>query len=129
MIENVIKRHLKNKTHVIEGMGMLITYKVNVNVKTKMNLYGTSEVTYIDLNIKIIDCRRKFGYTSTGYSEYNIFTLQGRARKHDYGDVRSVVRNDLNQWFAPMFSTYLYKDCYTMLCNNVQIKINTFTFR
>jgi len=28
MIENVIKKHLKNKTHVVEGMGMVVTYKV-----------------------------------------------------------------------------------------------------
>ncbi len=129
MIENVIKKHLKNKTHVVEGMGMLITYKVNVNVKKRLNSYGTSEVAYIDLNIKIVDCRRKFTYTENPYGEYNIFKLGGRARKWDYNDCRSVVRNDMNEWFAPMFSTYFYRDTYTMLCTNTQIKINTFTFK
>lgn len=129
MIENVIKKYLKNKTHVVEGMGMLITYKVNVNVKSKKNEYGTSEVAYIDLNIKIIDCRRKFTYGDVPYGQYNIFQLGGRARKWDYNDCKSVVRNDLNQWFAPLFSTYFYRDDYTRLCTNTQIRINTFTFK
>ena len=128
MIENVIKKHLKNKTHVVEGMGMVVTYKVNVNVKKKMNPDGTSEVAYIDLNIKIVDCRRVYNY-GNNTSEYNIFQLGGRARKWDYNDCRSVVRNDMNSWFAPMFSIYFYRDCYTRLCTNTQIKINTFTFK
>lgn len=127
MIENVIKKHLKNKTHVVEGMGMLITYKVNVNVKKRLNNYGTP-TTYIDLNIKIVDCRRVFSYGANN-SEYNIFQLGGRARKWDYNDCRSVVRNDMNQWFAPMFSIYFYRDLYTRLCPNTEIKINTFTFK
>jgi len=80
-----------------------------------MNSYGTSEVAYIDLNIKIVDCRRKFNYGATPYGEYN--------------DVRSIVRNDMNEWFAPMFSTYFYRDSYTRLCTNTQIRINNFTFK
>lgn len=127
MIENVIKKHLKNKTHIVEGMSMLITYKVNVNVKKRFNSYG-DQTTYLDLNIKIIDCRRKFNY-GNNTSEYNIFQLGGRARKWDYNDCKSVVRNDLNQWFAPMFSTYFYRDTYTRLCPNTEIKINTFSFK
>lgn len=128
MIENVIKKFLrKSSTHVVEGCGMVITYKVNVNVKKKMNLYGTSEVAYIDLNIKIVDCRRKF--TCGDYGSYNIFQLGGRARKWDYTDCRSVVNNDMNSWFAPLFSTYFYRDTYTRLNRNTQIRINTFTFK
>jgi len=128
MIENVIKKYLKNKTHVVEGIGMLITYKINVNVTKRLNSYG-DKTTYIDLNIKIVDCRRRFTYTETPYGQYNIFKLGSRARKWDYNDCRSVVRNDLNQWFAPMFSTYFYRDNYTRLCPNTQIRINTFTFK
>ena len=128
MIENVIKKHLKNKTHVVEGMGMLITYKVNVNVKKRFNSYG-DQTTYLDLNIKIIDCRRRSYYGNTPYVEYNIFQSGGRARKWDYNDCRSVVRNDMNLWFAPMFSTYFYRDIYTRLCPNTEIKINTFSFK
>jgi hypothetical protein len=130
MIENVIKKFIKKSpTHVVEGMGMVITYKVNVNVKKKMNSYGTSEVAYIDLNIKIVDCRRKYTYGNTPVSEYNIFQLGGRARKWDYNDCRSVVWSDMNSWFAPLFSTHFYRDYYTMLCTNTQIRINTFTFK
>ena len=130
MIENVIKKFIKKSpTHVVEGMGMVITYKVNVNVKKKMNSYGTSEVAYIDLNIKIVDCRRKYNYGNTPVGEYNIFQLGGRARKWDYNDCRLIVRNDMNEWFAPLFSTYFYRDCYTRLNRNTQIRINTFTFK
>ena len=130
MIENVIKKFIKKSpTHVVEGMGMVITYKVNVNVKIKKNKYETSEVAYIDLNIKIVDCRRKFTYGDAPQGVYNIFQLGGRARKWDYNDCRNVVGNDMNSWFAPLFSTHFYRDYYTMLCTNTQIRINTFTFK
>lgn len=124
MIENVIKKFLKKTpTHVVEGCGMVITYKVNVNVKKRLNTYG-EQTTYIDLNIKIVYCRRKCDYYS-----YNIFQLGGRARKWDYTDCRSVVNNDMNNWFAPLFSTHFYRDYYTVLSRTSQIRINTFTFK
>ena len=124
MIENVIKKFIKKTpTHVVEGCGMVITYKINVNVKKRLNSYG-EQTTYIDLNIKIVDCRRKCDYYS-----YNIFRLGGRARKWDYTDCRSIVRNDMNSWFAPLFSTHFYRDYYTVLSRTSQIRINTFTFK
>lgn len=127
MIENVIKKFLKkSSTHVVEGCGMVITYKINVNVKKRLNSYG-EQTTYIDLNIKIVDSRRKF--TCGDYGSYNIFQLGGRARKWDYTDCRSVVNNDMNSWFAPLFSTHFYRDYYTVLSRTSQIRINTFTFK
>ena len=48
MIENVIKKFIKKSpTHVVEGMGMVITYKVNVNVKKKMNSYLSDNVEFV----------------------------------------------------------------------------------
>jgi len=128
MIENVIKKYLKrNGVHEVEGCGYYIKYKINVKVSDKVIPYSNSKRTYIDLNIKIIDCRRKIYYNEL--TSYNIFQLGGRSRKGDYQDVRMVVRNDINNWFAPMFSTYLYRDCYTQLCGDTQIRVNTFTFK
>ena len=129
MIENVIKKFIKkSSTHVVEGCGMVITYKINVNVKKRLNSYG-EQTTYIDLNIKVVDCRRKYNYGNTPVGEYNIFRLGGRARKWDYTDCRSVVNNDMNSWFAPLFSTHFYRDYYTVLSRTSQIRINTFTFK
>lgn len=129
MIENVIKKFLKkSSTHVVEGCGMVITYKINVNVKKRLNTYG-EQTTYIDLNIKIVDSRRKYNYGNTPVGEYNIFQLGGRARKWDYTDCRLIVRNDMNEWFAPLFSTHFYRDYYTVLSRTSQIRINTFTFK
>ena len=129
MIENVIKKFIKkSSTHVVEGCGMVITYKINVNVKKRLNSYG-EQTTYIDLNIKIVDSRRKYNYGNIFVGEYNIFQLGGRARKWDYTDCRSIVRNDMNSWFAPLFSTHFYRDYYTVLSRTSQIRINTFTFK
>lgn len=129
MIENVIKKFLKkSSTHVAEGYGMVVTYKINVNVKKRLNTYG-DQTTYIDLNIKIVDCRRKFTYGDVPHGAYNIFKLGGKARKWDYNDCRSVVINDMNNWFSPLFSTHFYRDRYTVLSRTSQIRINTFTFK
>lgn len=128
MIENVIKKFIKkSSTHVGEGIGMVVTYKINVNVKKRLNTYGDM-TTYIDLNIKIVDCRRKFTFGNI-YGQYNIFQLGGKARKWDYTDCRLIVNNDMNSWFAPLFSTHFYRDHYTVLSRTSQIRINTFTFK
>lgn len=130
MIEDIIKKYFKTKTYVVDFLGLVVTYKVNVNVWNKMNSYGTSYVVYIDLNIKILDCRRKLWVRGTEWEigDYNIFK-EGVAVRGDYRDCRSVVRVDMNRWVAPMFSTYFYVDCYTILCTNTKIKINTYTFK
>lgn len=118
MIGKLIKDFFKDEVYVVHGYGMVMSYKVNVNVNVK-NVYG-ADYTYIDLNIKIIDCFRILGCTPVFGG--------GKRIKMTYDDVRSVVRKDLNNRFCPMFSRYLFKGTSTLLTSDSEIKINRFTY-
>ena len=122
MIDTIVKKFLKGKTFTCTGYGLTIKYKVNVNVKVDSK-HWKGEYKYIDLNIKVIECIRRYGIT---YSK-PVFGA-GRVRKDDYTDVQSIVRGDLNRWISPMFSTYFYRNYYTMLTTNAEIRINRYTY-
>jgi len=123
MIENVVKKYFKGKTYDAIGCGFTITYKVNVNTREVKTVAGHS-FKCIDLNIKIINCSNAYNPNSMG----NIFHTYRRSNWM-YNDVRMVVREDLNRWFGCIFSTYFYRDVSTRLCDNVNIKLNKFTYK
>ena len=121
MIDTIVKKYLKGKTFTCTGYGLTITYKVNVSVKVDPT-HWMGEYKYINLNVKVIDCVRNFG----NYDK-PVFGA-GRVCKSNYTDVQSVVRCDLNKWFSPMFSTYFYKNFYTLLTRDTEIRINRYTY-
>ena len=119
MIENVVKKYFKDKIHTIKAMGYIVSYKINVNVRQQKNMLGT--INRIDLNVKIVSCKM-------AYNSSNVFGDRRRST-YIYNDIREVVREDLNTWFGKVFSTYFYRNCYTRLCNNVNIGLNKFTYK
>ena len=121
MIENIIKKLMKGKTFTCQGYGLTITYKVNVNVKIDKR-HWKGEYKYIDLNIKVIECVRRYGTR-----EITLFK-NGRGNKSDYRDVQDIVRHDMNQWVSPIFSTNFYRNCYTLLTHLTEIRINRYTY-
>jgi hypothetical protein len=121
MIDVMIKKYMKGKTFTCQGYGLTITYKVNVNVKIDKR-HWRGEYKYIDLNIKIIECTRR-------YSNREITLFQnGRSIKSDYRDVQDIVRCDLNKWMSPIFSTHFYRNYYTLLTHLTEIRINRYTY-
>lgn len=126
MIENVFKKFLKGKVYKVEDRNLIISYKVNVNVKVAWNNHK-----YIDLNIKVTDCRIRFYHLDKPMSDSNILLIGNRGgNSYIYKEIKDTVRNDLNKWLAPMFSTHFYKKAwYTYLCPNVEVRINNYTYR
>lgn len=121
MIDNIVKKFLKGKTFTCTGYGLTITYKVNVNVKIDSR-HWRGEYKYIDLNIKVIECVRRYG-------TYEMTLFQnGRALKSDYRDVQDIVRGDMNKWMSPIFSTHFYRNYYTLLTHLTEIRINRYTY-
>ena len=122
MIDAIVKKFLKGKTFTCTEYGLTITYKVNVNVKVDSK-HWKGEYKYIDLNIRVIECIRRYGVT---FSK-PVFGA-GRVRKDDYTDVQDIVRRDLNRWISPIFSTYFYRNYYTILTKDSEIRINRYTY-
>ena len=121
MIDTIVKKYLKGKTFTCTGYGLTISYKVNVNVKIDSR-HWRGEYKYIDLNIKVIECVRKYGnLTIPVFGE-------GRTNKDTYSDVRDVVRQDMNKWISPIFSIHFYRNYYTLLTHLTEIRINRYTY-
>jgi hypothetical protein len=121
MIENIIKKLMKGKTFTCQGYGLTITYKVNVNVKIDSR-HWKGEYKYIDLNIKVIECVR------SGYGRNITLFKNGRGNRSDYRDVQDIVRQDMNKWVSPIFSTHFYRNYYTVLTHLTEIRINRYTY-
>ena len=121
MIENIVKKLMKGKTFTCQGYGLTISYKVNVNVKIDSR-HWRGEYKYIDLNIKVIECTRRYGT--------RVITLfqNGRTIKSDYRDVQDIVRQDMNKWISPIFSIHFYRNYYTLLTHLTEIRINRYTY-
>ena len=121
MIDVMIKKYMKGKTFTCQGYGLTITYKVNVNVKINSR-HWKGEYKYIDLNIKVIECVRRYSNR-----EITLFK-NGRANKSDYRDVQDIVRHDMNKWVSPIFSTRFYRNYYTLITHLTEIRINRYTY-
>jgi hypothetical protein len=123
MIEKIVKKYFKDKLYSASGYGIDITYKVNVNTRLVKVVSGAT-IKQIDLNVRVIKCRGLQYHNTTG----NIFDVVRRSND-TYKDVKEIVREDLNDGFGVMFSTYFYGEVSTRLCEGVEIGLNRFTYK